>query len=273
MLSIDEYIACRKQEDNLKDFDLDTRDKNVGICVNYVFEYFNDYLPQHEKKAKIYMDNEKIEKYRSRLQSFSPDVKTWLVDLYSKHYNLINFTLKHLIDKKEFFLLCYSEKDFENIAIDCLTKLARKYPYIRDEKDGVLLFIKDYHRIDNNIFHDDKIPKLPQSIDNWINDTMLKYHVGLKAFAFNWCYNVMFDNTIPKPTIPKSVIDYEDFQNDILNKENLFDIDHLYNQICNKPFIINKKQELLLLIIYYWSTYFKDTDIWETYMKIYNNQN
>lgn len=52
MLSIEEYIASRKREDNLKDFDLDTRAKNVRTCVNYVFEYFNDYLPQHEKKLK-----------------------------------------------------------------------------------------------------------------------------------------------------------------------------------------------------------------------------
>lgn len=45
MLSIEEYIACRKQEDNLMEFDLYTRAKNTKICVDYVFEYFNEYLP------------------------------------------------------------------------------------------------------------------------------------------------------------------------------------------------------------------------------------
>ncbi len=60
---------AEKKEDNLKNFDLDSRAKNIRTCVNYVFEYFNDYLTQHEKKAKAYMNNDKIEKYSSRVNA------------------------------------------------------------------------------------------------------------------------------------------------------------------------------------------------------------
>lgn len=126
MLTIDEYIACRKKEDNLKDFDLDSRAKNIRICVNYVFEYFNDYLALHEQKAKAYMGNDKIEKYSLRVVAYCPEVKKWLIDLYSKHNNLINFSLKHVIDKNKFFLLSYTEDDFQLIADVCHTKLSRK---------------------------------------------------------------------------------------------------------------------------------------------------
>lgn len=266
MLSIEEYIACRKQEDNLKDFDLDSRAKNIRICVNYVFEYFNEYLPQHEKKAKIYMNTEKIEKYSSRLHEFSPHVKKWLIDLYSQHYHLLHFTLKHIIDKNEYFLLSYSEDDFENMTIECRSKLSRKYPYLRDEKDGILIFIKDYHRIENLVYHNDKIPKLPQNIADWINDTMSKYHVEIRTFAAKWCFKVMFDKTITKPMISKTSIGVFDFEEEFSRKDNLFDIDRLYKEICTKPFITDRKQELLTIIVYYWTTYFKDTDIWENYL-------
>jgi hypothetical protein len=241
MLTIEEYIACRKQEEKLKDFDLDSRAKNIRKCVNYVFEYFNDYLPQHEQKAKIYMDVDKIEKYRSRLYEFSPEVQKWLIDLYSKHYNLLHFTLKHFIDKNEYFLLSYSEDDFEKIAIECRTKLSHKYPYLRDEKEGILLFIKDYHKIESFIYHDDIIPKLPQSIADWINDTISKYHVELRTFAAEWCFKVMLDKTITKPMVPSTFISYSDFEKEFSNKENIFDIDRLYQDVCTKPFIVDRK--------------------------------
>ncbi len=78
---------------------------------------------------------------------YSPEVKKWLVDLFSKYNNLINFSLKHVIEKNEFFLLSYTEEDFQNIADDCRTKLSRKWHYLRDEKDGILLFIKDHHSL------------------------------------------------------------------------------------------------------------------------------
>lgn len=44
MLRFEEYIARRKKEDQLNEFDVNARPENIKICVNYVFEYFNSYL-------------------------------------------------------------------------------------------------------------------------------------------------------------------------------------------------------------------------------------
>lgn len=83
------------------------------------------------------MNTDKIEKYKSRVRDYNPEVKKWLVDLYSKHYNLLHFTIRHIIDKDDYFLLSYSEEDFINIATNCYSKLTLKYPYLRDEKEGI----------------------------------------------------------------------------------------------------------------------------------------
>lgn len=262
MLSIEEYVACRKQEDNLKEYDLYTRAKNTRICVNYVFDYFNDYLPQHEQTAKKYMNTDKIEKYKSRIQNYNPEVQNWLIDLYSKHYNLLHFTIRHIIDKDDYFLLSYSEEDFRSIANECYSKLTRKYTYLRDEKKGIFLFAKDYHRIESLGFRDENIPKLPQNITEWINNTSLNYHVELTAFAFEWCSRKLRDHTIIKPLDTRDIISYSDFKLDLSQKENLFNIDNLYNDISNRPFITNRKQELLTIIVYYWTSFFKDSSLW-----------
>ena len=44
MLSIEEYIARRKKEDRINEFNVDDRMENMRICTNYIFEYFNNYL-------------------------------------------------------------------------------------------------------------------------------------------------------------------------------------------------------------------------------------
>ena len=44
MLRFEEYVARRKKEDRLNEFDVNARAENLRICVNYVFEYFNNYL-------------------------------------------------------------------------------------------------------------------------------------------------------------------------------------------------------------------------------------
>lgn len=60
MLSIEEYIARRKKEDKLNEFDIDARTHNMKICVDYVFEYFNNYQNITESEEKTILHNEKL---------------------------------------------------------------------------------------------------------------------------------------------------------------------------------------------------------------------
>ena len=55
MLSIEEYIARRKKEDKLDEYDINKRADNIRICVNYVFEYFNNYqnITEVEEKTAL----------------------------------------------------------------------------------------------------------------------------------------------------------------------------------------------------------------------------
>ena len=41
-MTIENYILKRKLEDGLNEFDLEKRQENLRICVNYVFEFFNN---------------------------------------------------------------------------------------------------------------------------------------------------------------------------------------------------------------------------------------
>lgn len=92
VLTIEEYIAHRKKEDKLNEFNMAEEMKNTRICVNYVFDYFNTYLaadesfndsfnelldePPVEQQA---LDVEKLKKYRSQLPEYDNTIVEWLV--------------------------------------------------------------------------------------------------------------------------------------------------------------------------------------------------
>jgi len=70
MLSIEEYIAQRKREDSLNEFDADLRIDNMRIIVNYVFEYFNNYINITPEEEKTALHNEKIARYANTLNDY-----------------------------------------------------------------------------------------------------------------------------------------------------------------------------------------------------------
>ena len=55
-MTVEQYILMRKKEDNLNEYDLSKRSENIRICVNYIFEYFDNYLensPDSEKTFRL----------------------------------------------------------------------------------------------------------------------------------------------------------------------------------------------------------------------------
>lgn len=64
-MKLKEYIFKRKKEDGINEFDLEKRSENTRICVNYVFEYFNNYLDTKPADEKTVLHEQKIEKYRN----------------------------------------------------------------------------------------------------------------------------------------------------------------------------------------------------------------
>lgn len=85
MLTIEEYIARRKKEDHLNEFDLNSRLENIRVCANYDFEYFNNYLDITEAEEKTALLDVKLEKFSKQIKEYEPEVRSWLVGIYKEH--------------------------------------------------------------------------------------------------------------------------------------------------------------------------------------------
>ncbi|MGG0889451.1 hypothetical protein [Cytobacillus horneckiae] len=56
MLTLEEYIAKRKREDKVNEFDINSKMDNMRICVNYVFgkESWQPYLYDYKQKTNLF---------------------------------------------------------------------------------------------------------------------------------------------------------------------------------------------------------------------------
>lgn len=110
MIPIEEYIARRKKEDHLNEFDLDQRNENMRVCVNYVFEYFNNYLNITEAEERTVLKDERIEKYRKELRDFDPEVREWLIGIYSEYGKQLNKYIGNMLKEDMPIMFLYQKK-------------------------------------------------------------------------------------------------------------------------------------------------------------------
>ncbi|OZQ68431.1 hypothetical protein CA600_06360 [Paenibacillus sp. VTT E-133280] len=60
MLTIEENMARRKKEDQINEFSLKDRTANMKICVDYVFEYSNQYLDITKMDEQTVLNDERL---------------------------------------------------------------------------------------------------------------------------------------------------------------------------------------------------------------------
>lgn len=269
MLTIEEYVARRKKEDRLNEFDINERMENMKTCVNYVFEYFNNYLNITEAEEKTVLKDEKVDKYRKQLKEYDQEVREWLVGIYAEYGKQMNRNIGNILKEDKFFFLYNSDKEFRNLSYDCYSKLIRKFSFLKGQTEMLFLFIKDYHRVmsqPDNEFEDDYIS---EEIQNWLEQTWAKYQVNIWAFVYHWGeYFYENEEIWPVSHRYKSNCGFRKYDYDIKQKSNLFNLDSLYRKMPKKPFTKSRKQEFEILIMHFWLHRLEGDDegYWQEYL-------
>lgn len=269
MLSIEDYIARRKEEDNLNIFDTEKQIENIKIIVNYVFEYFNNYLSMSENEEKTILHREQVDKYRNQLQDYDPEVREWIVNIYDEYGNQMNRIVGNILKNYDFFYLYSSDSDFRSLSYDCYSKLIKKLPYLKEQTEMLFLFIKEYHAVQSQRRMSCDNPFISKSINEWVNDTWKKYRVNLFAFTFDWVdYFYNTEKLWPVSYRIKSQETWRKYVYDIKQKSNLFNLDSLYRKMPKKSFVKGRKQEFEVIMMYYWLNSIEGDDdgYWEEYL-------
>ena len=270
MLTIEEYIAKRKKEDKLNEFDLEKRVENIRICTNYVFEYFEKYLDITEVDQKTILNNERLDKFRKQLRDYDKDVQDWFVGFYDEYGKHMHKVIGNILDGEDIFLLYSEDSEFRSISYECYSKLIKKYPFLREQTDMLFTFIKEYHRVKSEkCMEYEKVPYLSEKTNEWIEKTQVKYNVNIPAFAVSYIYKYCnaYDEW-PVTHRKKTGNKYIPYEYDYRQKRNLFNINSFYTKISKKPFIRGHKQELEALMMYYWlHDIVADEEYWNEYIE------
>ncbi|WP_293978151.1 hypothetical protein [uncultured Clostridium sp.] len=139
MLTIEEYISKRKKEDNLNEFDIDKKVENIKICMDYIFEYYNNYLDMAELDRDMVLNNTTLKKYRKELFEYDDDIAEWLVELYDTHRTRLNRVIGNILDANELFLVMNTDAEFRSISYELYPKLIKKYPYLKTQSEMIYL--------------------------------------------------------------------------------------------------------------------------------------
>jgi len=253
MIKLEEYIERRKREDGLNEFDKNKKDENIKICVNYIFEYFNNYLDITKLEDVTIAKEQKLDKYRKQLKDYDSEIREWLVNIYSEYGNFLDKSIgRRVKNEQEYFYLLSEDSEFRSLSYECYAEYIKKFPYLKGQEEMLYRFLKEYHRVESNQFLWNN-PIINEEIDEWVERTKNKYGVNLYRFASKWV-NYFFET----PEIwgtkhrKKNKEAYKGYEYDYKNGDNLFNIDSVYRNMPKKPFTKGKKQEFEILLMYYW---------------------
>lgn len=268
MLSLEEYISKRKKEDRINEFDIESKAQNMQTCMNYIFEYFNQYLDDAKMDEKTVLNKEKLEKYKHSLRHYDPEIQEWLVGIYDDYDKQLNRSIASYLRKDDLFFLYNADTEFRSASYDCYAQLIKRNSFMKEQTEMLFLFIKDHHRIQSHSNKDFENTYISDEVEEWINNTWNKYQVNLPAFASDYV-NRFFDNqeTWDAKHRIKSKDSWRKYEYDYKQRSNLFNINSLFRRISQKPFIRGKKQFFEILLMYYWLHEIDgNEDYWQEYI-------
>lgn len=124
MLTIEEYMARRKKEDQINEFSLKDRTANMKICVDYVFEYFNQYLDITKMDEQTILNDERLDKYRKSISLI--EVQDWLVQIYDDHNKQIDRSIGRSLKKDDLFFLYNTDNEFRSSSYEIYALVIKK---------------------------------------------------------------------------------------------------------------------------------------------------
>lgn len=268
-LSLEEYIAKRKRVDSINEFEPEHRIENMGKCINYVVEYFEKYLDPQKINFEVADRKKKAEIFRKQLRDYDPHVVDWIIDIYEKHGKRIDLSVSSYLKRDLYFMLSYQDEEFENYADSFIKEYIEKMLYLTGQKEMVTLLIKNYFK-KRSSFPDNLNPsdyRLGEQIIKWLQEIYRDYSVNLMTFALDYASYFFHQHVEFACNLQYGTVDtVKDYDVKTIT-ENLFDIDNLYEEINDRPFIKGHKLELEILIMHIWLDQIcGENDYWDLYL-------
>lgn len=267
MLKIEDYITKCKKEDKLNEFDFEKNSDNMQAIIQYVMDYFNNYLNIDQYSQEQMKTQQIIEKFKKGIELRYPGCEDMVVDYYWKHKKRIDKFVENAYGEFEDGDLFYSIEDYQKI-VQFVCEHYLIGPPDEEIKKGLMKLAEavssQYH--DKPQYSD--MTGLDNAIVSWVRNTYRDYKVNLWNYAWGIASEYE-DNYIKSSYDGYNRVHYYYNQYDYRYQENPFEIDEVYERNKYRPFIEGRQGELEMLIMYAWlKDMVKDMDYWPEYVTL-----
>lgn len=268
MLTLEQYIIQMKKRDKLDEFNFTKHAENMATAIRYVTDYFNDYLePETYDYEKIKLE-QTIEKVKKEVGGRYPQSINFIIEYYKKTRTRIDRYIKSWCKDEAYFKLFYSESDY----IESMERFleARKLDDhgIEDFRGKISLLIRENKEVETYSISLGEFKHLNNEIIAWVKQTYRNYGVNLFDFVEDYTYTYY-------EAYVEHIYDRQYSQSYFINKynyrynDNPFDIDELYENNAHREFLVDKKGELEMLIMYSWLfNEIYDEEYWPEYVNL-----
>ncbi|MEI5992044.1 hypothetical protein A5881_003600 [Enterococcus termitis] len=185
MQKIEEYILMRKKKDKLNEFDFTIHSENMGKIIQYVSDYFNNYLTPDDFNNEVLKLQQNIQKSQKMLSERYPKSRMFVEEFYLKNHKQIDTFIGKSYEKFSDVDLYYRDEDFKKIAVDVLSNKLLIESYTQDDLQQVIVVAKEYHEYSKSKPYRSEMKELDNTIVKWVMDSYRDYGVNLADYVFD----------------------------------------------------------------------------------------
>ena len=116
MLTIEDYIASRKKKDKLDEFDFQKHSENMGAVIQYVMDYFNEYLNLEDYSYEQVKTQQVIDKFKEGIIEDFPTTYEFIISYYWSNKKRIDKLVSKAYEEIEDIELFYLPEDDIKVA-------------------------------------------------------------------------------------------------------------------------------------------------------------
>ncbi|MCF3943073.1 hypothetical protein [Oceanobacillus alkalisoli] len=267
MLKIEEYISMRKRKEKINEFDFTKHSDNMGKIIQFVSEYFNDYLNPEDYNYELIKLQQTIEKSKKTLINQYPNTHGFIEEYYLNKKKRIDTFIKKVCDAQKDIDIFYKENEFLEIAKEVSHRLS-DCELSDDDFSKVVLAVKDYWKYNISKPNRSEMKGLDNNIVKWVMDSYREFGVNIASYAFNiaWKWSDKYvEHKYSRQYDEHYYINSYDYR----YQDNPFDIEEEYEKHQDKPFMQGKRDYFEMLVMYSWLfDVLEDTSYWPEYEKL-----
>lgn len=250
MLTIEDYIASRKKKDKLDEFDFQKHSENMGAVIQYVMEYFNEYLNLEDYSYEQVKTQQVIDKFKEGIIESFPTTYEFIISYYWSSKKRIDRLLSKAYEEIEDIEVFYLPEDDRKVA-EYVYKNKLKVAATEELLSNIAIMSKEYRETQREKPSISDMKEIDNAISDWVIEVYRKYKVNLLDYAREISYK-FYERYVDREYDRQTETFYYINKYDYRYQDNPFNINDIYNRNKHREFIDGHKGELEMLIMYFW---------------------